>query len=221
MYYPTYHQLDFFRNPYKVIEWSKSLDFSKPTSGSYPGSRTDNLSNIKNDFFVNFNLQILRLIYGEDILRDEVSFASETYFQKITDEDLSFSNQGWIHTDSNMFLTAIIYLTPDCDDSGTSIYVPKDLEFLIKNSDEKNNYYKNKLVRKNNYIKALEENNNNFKKVAEYKSYFNSMIAFDGSQYHGANFNLKPKQERLTLISFFSKIRANHYPSANFNRYLG
>jgi|SRR5210317_297123 len=221
MYYPTYHQTNFFKNPLKIVEWSKTLEFIKPKDGSYPGTRTKPLHEISNDFYRKINLQVLRLIYGDEVLDEKLYFESTSYFQKIRYEDTSYSKEGWIHTDGNKLLTCIIYLSQNQSDNGTSIYETVNPTILLdKCSDEKFEYYKGRKLEKKNYLKALKDNNSRFRKIVEFKSDFNTMIAFDGSHHHGATLDLKPDEERLTLITFFTKITASHYPAANYDRNL-
>ena len=62
--------------------------------------------------------------------------------------------------------------------------------------------------------KNLNENLNQFKLECLFNSSYNKMIGFDGSNPHGAFYNLKPGEERITYISFFRQIVApyNHVP---------
>lgn len=221
MYYPTYHQTNFFKNPLEIVEWSKSLDFKKPEDGSYPGTRTKPLHEISNDFYRKTNLQVLRLIYGNEVLSEKLYFESTSYFQKIKYEDTSYSKEGWIHTDADNILTCIIYLSQNQSNSGTSLFETLSPDILLTEcAEEKFKYYKGKELQKKDYLKALSENNKKFRKIVEFKSDFNTMIAFDASHHHGATYDLKPNEERLTLITFFKKIVASHYPAANYDRNL-
>lgn len=218
MYFPTYHQTNFFKEPQKVVDWSKTLEFYK-SSGEYPGYRTKPLHEINYSFFRSFNLKILRLIYGDEVLNPNLSFQSTSYFQKIKNEDSIYSNEGWIHTDGSNLLTCIIYLSPNLNDSGTSLYEANDIGYLLDDcAEEKFKFYKGQKIDKKKYLKALNDNNNKFTKTVEFKSNYNTFIAFDSSNYHAATLNIKPGEERLTLITFFSKITASHYPASNYDR---
>lgn len=218
MLIPTYQQTNFFEDPYSIIEYSKNLTFSKPETGKYPGARSKPLHLIDENFCHSLNIRILKLVFG-DLLNDtEFRWFGNSYFQKIKYEDIDYSRDGWIHTDSDQLMTSIIYLTPGNLNCGTNIYEPKSLSTKVPTLQEKFDYYKGKKIKKNDYLKALEKSNKDFTKIAEFKSVFNSMIMFDGSNYHKANFNMSPGEERLTLITFYKRIYSPFFPSAEYNR---
>ena len=51
MYFPTYHTLNFFEDPNKILSIADNCEFKKSEDGRWPGKRTINLGDIHNDFF--------------------------------------------------------------------------------------------------------------------------------------------------------------------------
>lgn len=217
MYFPIYHIPEFYSEPQKVIDWVNTLEFL-PTDGNYPGKRTDLLHEIAPKFFNYSVRKILNMIYGNQA---ELDFKVGTSFQKISYNDIkNDNNNGWIHADTDSFLTVIIYLTPGLENSGTSIYKPineghgTELEL----SKERRTNYLGKKIDKNKYLNDLENNNSNFELISTMQSKFNSAIAFDGCHPHGAHFNLKPGETRLTQTMFFKKMHVPYYPMVEIKR---
>jgi len=59
-------------------------------------------------------------------------------------------------------------------------------------------------------MKTLE---NKFIKTHEFKNIYNTLVAFDGFQWHNINNMVcNPKEDRLTLVFFIGKITTNNYP---------
>jgi len=121
--YPITQSLDFFDNPYEIIELSKSLEYSRPEQKNYPGLRSDLLSNINGLLFDYIAQKQLRLFYDwRDV--ENTSFAADMRFQKISSKD-TINGEGWIHQDLDTELTTVIYLNPNFFDGGTNIWKPK------------------------------------------------------------------------------------------------
>ena len=137
------------------------------------------------------------------------------HFQLISAED-TITQKGWIHTDSvNAILTAIIYLNDYS--AGTKIYRPINPHgqcLSVLSPHGRMEAYKTGEITEN-YERDLEENNSNFEELASFSGTYNSMIAFDASLPHSANFsNMKTydDNDRLTMIIFFTRIFAPCYP---------
>ena len=215
MYFPVTQTYNFFKDPYEIIDYAKSLEYRHGGS-NYPGSRTDDIWKFNSDLFQHISLKILSLFYPNSITK--FSYEAEATFQKITYEDVELMNKnGWVHKDGSKMLSAIIYLTPNNNTTGTSIYMPKKPIGELHTHGIKSQYNENKNVDENEYVNELNKHNSKFKKVAEFYSEFNSMICFDSNLYHAANFNLKPGEERLTYITFFKKISAPWFPMVESN----
>ena len=69
-----------------------------------------------------------------------------------------------------------------------------------------------------NYKNEQIKFNNNYQKLVSINSEYNSMVAFDGGYFHGADWDLKPGEERLTLITFFYELNAPWYPIPEMRR---
>lgn len=220
MYFPTYHTLNFFENPDDVLAIANKLDYKPSDEGRWPGQRTENLGEVHNEFFNHLNAKILRLIYNKHGVYD-IEYCATTMFQKTKYEDVK-DLTGWTHTDTRDLLTYMVYLTPGLSNCGTSIQISKRGKFAIPiNTDIKKQYYNKSNADYEKCKQGVAENNNQFETVAEFKSQFNSMIAFDSSNYHVANFNLQPGQERLTLIGFFHSIKSPYFPIPDSNLTFG
>ena len=216
MYFPNIQCSKFYSNPQKIKQFARGLDYSSSLNGNFPGKRTKNLLTIEPDFFRFACNRVLKLFYGPDY---SVEYQASSYFQLIDQKDVKDDNRGWIHTDEQSMLTAIIYLSEDGEDFGTSLYIPK-VEGTVNNktNEEKKLYYKNQ-SNKIKYNQAVEDRYKEFEKVLSFKSQFNSMIAFDGCNYHSAEFNFLPDQkDRLTQIVFFYKIKADYFPIPALSR---
>ena len=211
MYFPNYQIHSFYDNPDEIVNYSKSLNFEKSDTGRYPGTRSQSLHEINDDLFTYSCQKILKSIYGPSY--KEVSFIAQNYFQLINPNHLKENeNQGWIHVDPDSILTAIIYLSKDVNRAGTSLYTAKSegKGVINSNSELRKQYYLDGIVAED-YKEKLIENNDRFEKLATFYSKYNSMVAFDGSNFHGANFDLQ-NETRLTQIIFFYEINANYYP---------
>ena len=213
MNFPSVQTYNFFEDPYKVLDFVDSLEFKTEQNGkqTWPGLRTDFLHNIDYKFFNHVCTKQLRLFYSFAEMND-MTWQAEMQFQKIKPEDVldKQNKKGWIHRDTHSTLTTIIYLTPNCFKSGTSIFKNKKIGDTETEGEYKIKFYTDKDVEKDDYISEFEETNNKFEEVAKFNSVFNSCIMFDGSHPHGANFDFE--EERLTLITFFTKISAPRFP---------
>ena len=215
MYYPLYYIPNFFDNADEIRKWAMGLEFTKPEDGRYPGVRTKPLHKIDRNFYDFIHMKTMSLIYGKEV--KYVSWESASTFQLIKYEDIKDDNSGWIHTDNDSALTSIIYLTPGNSKSGTSLYKPKKIGFQKKTPNDKFDYYKSGKTNKN-YKNEQIKFNNNYQKLVSINSEFNSMVAFDGGYHHGAEWDLKPGEERLTLITFFYELKAPWYPVPEMRR---
>ena len=211
MYFPNYQIHSFYDNPDEVVNYSQTLLFEKSDTGRYPGTRSKSLHEINENLFTYSCQKVLKSIYGPDY--KNVSFFAQNYFQLINPNDLKENEkQGWIHVDPDSILTAIIYLTKNINTAGTTLFTAKTEGdgIITSNSELRKQYYLEGKVPEN-YKEKLLENNNRFEKLATFYSKYNSMIAFDGSNFHGAEFDLQ-NENRLTQIIFFYEINAKYYP---------
>jgi len=216
MIWPSIIVDNFFDDPNKIIEVSKKLTFVKDDEGGWPGERTNCLSTIDKDFYNWINYKIVRLLYPMNHV--EMNWLCTQFFQKINGK--IYKNEGWIHSDSPVEFTAIIYLSKH-KNCGTSLFKKKKFFNSAKHTDKKREMYKNKDLK--NELKYLKENNDLFEKNLAVDSKFNRLFLFDANQYHAANnFNDQDyeNEDRLTLITFFYSLTANNikYPIPEMKR---
>jgi hypothetical protein len=215
MIWPTIIVNNFFDEPEKIIDYSKTLKFHKDSKGSWPGERTNLMSSVNDKFFNWINYKIVRLIYP--MTHSCMSWLARQYFQKV--DGNIYENEGWIHVDAPSEFTAIIYLSKH-KDCGTSLYSKKTYFDGTLNKDKKEEMYKTLNLK--NGLKYLKQNNDLFEKNLTVNSKFNRLFLFDSNQFHAAD-KFKDNQnndERLTLITFFDSLTANNikYPIPEMKR---
>jgi hypothetical protein len=206
MIYPTICLDNFFNNPLKVVEFSKTLEFFKDDKGTWPGQRSKALHEIDLNFFNSFGSKVMSILYPNI---EKITYNCSLVFQKISN---TYINEGWVHNDPND-LTCIVYLSSH-KNCGTSIYDSKKVCSSFVNTEKKENMYiKNLLSEEKKY---LTENNNQFEETIIIKSKFNRVLMFDAAQFHAAQKFLEDNisEDRLTLIGFFNNI---YFPGIKYN----
>tara|TARA_Y100001937_G_scaffold27729_1_gene39981 strand:+ start:490 stop:1074 length:585 start_codon:yes stop_codon:yes gene_type:complete len=194
MNFATTQTYNFFDEPYKIVDWANSLEFGRDKGiQTWPGERSRIVSDIDNKFFNFVCAKQLRHFYNLDEMQN-ISWKAAMQFQRIKPNDV-MDKTGHIHRDIYSQLTTIVYLTPNCNKSGTSIYK----------------------VNKPGHTEA-KDTDGEYEEVAKFNSLFNSCIMFDGSRPHGANFDFDG--ERLTLITFFETITAPRFPIPDSNKMI-
>jgi hypothetical protein len=218
MLYPSLMVDNFFEDPEKIVNFSKTLEFKEDLQGRYPGTRTEAIHSLNKNFFLYVTRKIMSILYPLNY--GELSWTSKVSFQKVPLN--VYKNEGWIHNDGSFAeFTSIIYLS-DHKNCGTSLYEPINFNNDMLHTDEKVKFYK-KIIKEEN-IEALQANNNQFNKTFTFNSKFNRMILFDSSYWHAAdkfgdNIN---NDDRLTLTLFFSNIKSDNlnikYPLSEMRR---
>ena len=214
MLYPSLSVLNFFKDPNEIVKFAKTLKYQPDDEGAYPGMRSGVLHNIHYDLFHSICSKTIASFYPLNY-RD-INFTARTFFQIIPKEH-SYG-EGWIHRDILAQITSIVYLSHHAN-CGTNIYIPESpflkSDYLYRPGSKrfeankiKKDYYLNNKPFDETYRKALKENNLGYKKVATYNSIYNSMLSFDGHNYHGAQGYVDEKhtEDRLILITFFDEI---------------
>jgi hypothetical protein len=196
MLYPITCVDNFFDNPNDIKNYAETLNYSHCLEGNWPGERSNYLHEINPAFFNWCSEKILSIYFPQ--IHEYLEWSAKMQFQRINGSE--YNHEGWIHKDNiDSEFTAIIYLSEESK-CGTSIYKPK-LDNFINYAKEKKEGYLNKKTN----LKCLKENNSKFEKTINFDSSYNRIILFDGGYLHGAdNFG---KEERLTLITFFSNIK--------------
>ena len=224
MNFPALQVNNFFNDSDNIINFSKNQNYNYDKTGLYPGQRTDGLNNLDYNLFVYVTQKIMRLFYPDIEIFKKTLWEGISYFQKINYDDVKLHSEvggkGWVHKDNNSMITAIIYLTPNDLNSGTSIYKLKKEGSNIDNEEQiiKRDYYQRKNIDEKTYCKYLKQSLNEHDEIIHFNSNFNSLVAFDSSLPHSANFNLKPGEERLTLITFLSNLTVPYFPVPEMRR---
>ena len=207
MHFPITIVDDFFAKPYSIKDFSKNLEYFPCEKGFFPGVRTHQLGALEKGKSL-FNLtckKFINIFY--QTIGDKINFMAELYFQKISNE---YKNPGFIHNDTPIELTALIYLS-DHEDCGTAFFEPIDSHQnarlgIESTLEKKYHIYKNKDFTEE--LETVNHCNKNFKEILNVPSKFNRAVLFDGSIYHGVkNFvNDNINEDRLTLIAFFHSL---------------
>jgi len=130
MNFPTLYINNFFNNPDKVFEYSKTVDYFPPEKNEkWKGVRSKSFHIINKDLFDNIIKKVLSIYYNFNL---EYVEWQNTYvaFHKIN-EPLNIND---IHIDSDAVLAGIIYLNKNGDlSNGTTIYNNKKEILKIAN----------------------------------------------------------------------------------------
>jgi len=198
MLWPTVCIDDFFKNPEAVIAFANKQKFSKG-SGKWPGERTEPTYTYSKEFFDDTTQKVVAALYPKECLDPNVRWRAQQFFQRIPGS----KNPGFIHTDTGLEFTSVIYLS-NHEDAGTAIY--KQIKAPIPDHLEAKK--KGYLINENSkdFKKALKDNRECFQKTLEFTSLKNRMVLFDARHHHGVENFGKSKEPRLTLITFFYSI---------------
>jgi len=196
---------NFLPNPDKIREWALTLNYKPDPQGHWPGTRSDEISNINRPFYDFFCKRYFSLFW--DVRNDPLTWDSNLGFQKTTKD----YGSGWVHSDGQISqLTAIVYLNPNpAPNSGTSIMKLKDPTVLPKPEwhDAKRRQI---LGERNNpeLAKIQEQANSIYEESIRVNNVYNRLITFDAHMHHAAHDYLggKDNEERLTLVMFVNRI---------------
>ena len=217
MLFPALCIDNFFSDPDKVVELSKIYEYSYHPNGKWPGTRTQSLHIINPKFHFQVGKKILATLFPNTYEKIGYS-SSELMFQKITPGEQNIYGGNWVHCDSPMDLTFIVYLS-NHKNAGTSIY---EMNKPYPNNDglEKNRYTFSNSKNKQKAINLLEQNNKNFTETISFKSKYNRAIFFDSGHWHSANisFDKNEKNDRLTLIGFYRNFLNTKFHVVENNR---
>lgn len=196
MMWPTICIDNFLDNPDDVVEEAAKGKYLLDDEGRFPGKRCSNLIDLNRHLIK----KIVNGIFPHEAEDNDFSAEATTSFQLI---DSSYG-KGWIHNDVGNEMTALIYLSKNLTQCGTSLYKPKNFASKIEDVQIKRDFYAGKNPK--GYQEALEKNHSNFVETAYFDSIYNRLIVFDSNHMHGAkNFNISEENPRLTFICFFNK----------------
>jgi hypothetical protein len=205
--YPVTIVENFYENPDAIRTFAlgqkyKSRAQMQGAGYVFPGCRTKDLSLINKPLFENVSKKIISLFHNEN--HDVMRWAITTNFQSVSAE----FGQGVIHRDHNTVFAAVLYLTPNAPlEAGTSLFKPNNKfdEEKYVNSLKKNDrlFDKGEILMDIDYHEMFDE-------VVRVNNVYNTLILYEGDQYHAANkfFGSKLKDSRLAQVFFVNKIDA-------------
>jgi hypothetical protein len=209
---------NFYENPDLVRDFALSLPYFPSEDGRWPGARSDNLSEINENFFKTFSNKLLSLFY--DFNDCELEWIIETSFQQVcsfSDIKTSILNQGWIHSDGESIFSGVVYLNPNPKEGwGTSIYKLKNGEvFDCEQRTKFLHYSGSKDFNEEEFEEEKQYNNNKFVESIKIENVYNRLILFEGGEWHGVpSFYSDDDEPRLTQVFFVEKLKINgrYYP---------
>tara|TARA_Y100000590_G_scaffold416984_1_gene516247 strand:+ start:877 stop:1830 length:954 start_codon:yes stop_codon:yes gene_type:complete len=223
----------FFRNPYKIVNYAKTLSMSEDPYKDWPGKRSKNLQEILPDLSVAIIQKILFCYGSYDCFKTQQAINISMHFQEINcaepNDKHDVLNRGWIHTDFSPSghkneLAGLIYLSPNIDpDSGTSLFnripITQEIEQeYYKIREEANEIKKTRPKTKNeklHYEEVYLKYEKYFLEQIRFQNVFNRMIVYDTNEFHRANnyYSGTEKESRLTLVFFIEGIQMKEtYP---------
>lgn len=225
MIYPSIIIDNFFNDPDEIRDIGLSLEKTE-NKNAYPGKRTKPLHLVHKEFFNWSTNKIASTVFNNQPEDFNLTFDAYQTFQFIKPNPKE--GHGWIHNDNSFEFTAIVYLSKH-KNCGTSLFKRKEGCFPVqKNSFVDNNIIKKEYYGSNKkydqrYFNARDEQNQGYERTVKVESIYNRLFLFDSFQFHGVEnfYDPKLKEDRMTLITFFSNINgAPRLPIPNTKRYL-
>lgn len=213
--YPVTIVNDFYEDPDQLRNYALSQEYrycqNPQDKYGWPGCRTKDISELNQELYQKVCLKIVSLFHNSE--HDFMRWNILTSFQIV---EAKF-DKGLIHQDGDVVFAGIIYLSPEAPlDSGTSIY------------------RKNKLFDEQRYSSAMEQNDlmltsgmmpsfdyhEMFEETVRVNNVYNSLILFEGDQYHAANkfFGISKENSRLTQTFFIKRVDAQKLSVFPINR---
>lgn len=208
---PTTILDNFFEDPDKIRQWAIQQPFSPSTDGSWPGLRTDQLSNIDDSFSQLVIRKSLSLFF--DLQHEKnIGWTANMFFQIVHKN----YDSGWVHSDAeDSQITGLVYLNKDTNlAGGTSIMREKNNVLVPKQhltEFKKESFLKKKTVQE---VQAFrEEHNGQFEEIINISNVYNRLVLFDSHLFHKAqSFFGQDDDARLTLIFFVKNLYVNNSP---------
>jgi len=205
--YPVTIVENFYENPDAIRKFALAQEYKfcgdqeNPEYG-WPGSRTKDLFALDKMLFEKVCKKLVSVFHNTE--HDHMRWVITTSFQSSTAD----YEQGVMHTDTNTIFAGVLYLTPDAPlNSGTSLY--------RKNATFNQDKYQRALDVNDEIYKAKQkvaptDYHSMFDEVVRVNNVYNTLILFEGHNYHTANqfFGDKLENSRLTQVFFINKIDA-------------
>jgi len=128
--YPTLIVNNFFNNPNKIVQYSKTLEYQKSDwvekDREWPGVRTKSINYFNFDLFKFIFLKTLSYYYSNSELIN-LKIKGKAFFSKTTSEDKSlYKRNEEIHKDKGSLLAGVIFLNNKNDfKTGTTVFDDK------------------------------------------------------------------------------------------------
>lgn len=215
--FPTTCIDGFYSDPDAVRRFALEQDFCH-SSPEWPGKRTKSLDELNKPFFHMFCEKLFSIHY--DMKDRQLNWRVITTFQLVppySEEEDSPKNMGWIHRDdwsddqgNNTIYAGIIYLTPDINrNCGTSLF--KRINYRLKETNAKQDYYGKGID--SNFDENMLEQSIEFEESVRFYNYYNRLVSFDATEYHGVNSFYSSSEPRLTQPFFVCYINGDQkYP---------
>jgi hypothetical protein len=207
---------NFFSNPEKVISLFNHQKFY--SAENYPGKRTENLLESKNEEVRQFALYFAEKL-AKEIFIGICRFMIDIRFHINSVYENDQVNQGWIHADDTD-LAGVIYLTPDeIDfDSGTSIFLKNTQENFAVNDYKSRQEFNFTEKITDEYLNDLDNNHAMFTESIRVGNLYNRLVAYDSKLFHRPNqYKLLSGNSRQTLVFFIKNYNVEHSHSIRLN----
>lgn len=208
--YPSTVIENFYENPDKIRDFALKQKYTychelEKIEYVFPGSRTKDLFDLDKNLHATICKKLISIFHNSE--HDIMRWGLSTNFQSVSEE----YNEGVIHTDSNTIFAGVLFLTPDAPlDSGTSIFKPNksfdEEKYQKALSDNDKRFHKGEIVMDTEYHKMFDE-------VLRVNNVYNTLIVYEGDQFHAANkfFGNQLTDSRLTQVFFINNIDAQKY----------
>jgi len=200
---------NFFSNPEKVISLFNNQEFY--SAENYPGKRTDNLLESKDNEVRQFALYFVEKL-AKEIFIGIHKFMIDVRFHINSVYENDQANQGWIHADDTD-LAGVIYLTPSEVDfsSGTSIFLKNTQESFAVNDYKSRQEFNSTEKITDEYLNDLHNNHTMFTESIRVGNLYNRLIAYDSKLFHRPNqYKLLSGNSRQTIVFFIKNYSIEH-----------
>ena len=188
---------NFYQTPDVIRKYALEQKFYK-RPGTYPGLRTDRISDLNPELFKYFANKLVKLYFKNK----KVEYDIITNFQMIDNQ----YNIGCIHRDDvNIDVAGVVYLTPQAPiQTGTSIFTPivEPLNDCTVPTDPLSIDNVNMVE----YNTKLSTYNNQFERTLEIGNVYNRLVVYPAQYWHAQSgfFGDNLQNSRLTQV-FFAK----------------
>lgn len=215
MYFPITIIDNFYKNFDEIEKFAKNLEYFDKIKFTMPGKQSKLLNQLDNDLFNLSTQKIMKNFFNRG---QEIKYECRTKFEKIIPYGNDYDKRGWIHSDDDNKLSAILYIDGEYDD-GTSFFRKKTIGVPNYNLME----FKHKLFKNENpnflqYNQALKIHNEQFEEILKVPLIKNRIVIFDSSIFHRADGLGSFEKPRIIQTFFFGQIYSDSFPIPEINR---